>query len=102
MFLFGVCIAVRSALVLATYKNVPFMPIVLGVIGTGLIFAHIARALKWRESKGFFGSDVYWNSALHGAIYLLAALALYFGKPAWVILSLDVLLALYYFFIVKR
>jgi hypothetical protein len=66
----------------------------LVLIGLGLIAKEAWRLAHKQETHlGFFGARVYWNSFVHGTLYLLAAAMLLRGaRLAWAILLVDLVI----------
>jgi len=107
----GVCIPVRLLLVYLLYtvrsKKVEKksmvtkegMLFIVSMIGFGLITAYTYRSFTCdKEHFGASGGKVYWNSNIHGMIYLLTAIFLLW-KPdyAWIVLLMDMIPAIYFF-----
>lgn len=95
MFFIG-CIPLRFFLVwLASYTASPWFSLVIGIMGVGMIIRAILRDTGKVPMKGFGGGDVYWNSYVHGVLYLLfAALHYRHVRYAWTVLLFDVLIGL--------
>lgn len=67
----------------------------LTLIGIGLLWADTKRRYYGEESRGFFGSEVYWDNRIHSLFYLSAAMMVALDdKRAWVPLAVDVVLAI--------
>lgn len=90
---FLVCIPVRSALAwLVWYNKSIYLSILIGLMGLGMIIRAIMRDSGKVPMKGFGGGDVYWNSYVHGILYISCAFLHYRGwKFAWSLLVADVL-----------
>lgn len=67
----------------------------LFAIGIGLCYFQFLRDTGRREKVGFAGGEVYWNSYVHGAVWIIAGIV-FFVKPkfAWTVLTADLLLGL--------
>lgn len=67
----------------------------LFAIGISLCFFQFLRDTGKREKVGFSGGQVYWNSYVHGSLWIIAGI-LFFAQPrfAWTILTADLLLGL--------
>lgn len=94
------CVPARLAFVVASYYAVKyagthrrvlvFFASSVVAIGVGLILMAALRSLGVRDKKGFAGGDVYWNSYVHGAIWVTAGCALFFERKwAWALLLVD-------------
>lgn len=94
-----VCLGARTALAYLGFRfggTLWFRAVAL-LIGLGLLGNALARSLGLKENKGFAGGEVYWNSAVHGLLYLVfVALASYEFPHAWVALAADVLVGIGY------
>mgnify|MGYP007022347254 CR=1 FL=1 len=65
------------------------------VAGIGMITTGFLRSSGKREDKGFAGGEVYWNSYLHGSLYLLFTLLFLMDfKHAYAVLIVDVVIGL--------
>lgn len=110
LYFLGGCIPVRLAIAYLVYhvdsakkkKPVVSKSVVLWLlllISMSLLFAHVRRGMSTDQTqKGFFGSEVYWNNAVHSLMYAVAAMMLDAGYSyPWAPLVIDVLIALYTF-----
>lgn len=64
----------------------------LALIGTGLLVFATARSQGWIAARGFGGQYAYWDSYIHGVLYLFAAYYILDGRPrlAQIVLLADV------------
>ena len=95
---FTLCIGVRGGLVYLAWKyaGATWFRILTLLIGLGLIGNGLMRTMGIRKEKGFSGGEVYWNSYIHGFLYLLFTLAAYYEmKNAWVFLLMDLFLGIF-------
>ena len=101
---FLLCIPVRLAIVVAAFflgkkKKQAWYTMLVGLavlaIGIGLCVFQYLRDTGKREKVGFAGGEVYWNSYVHGSIWIVAALLIFLApKYAWIPLLIDVILGL--------
>ena len=97
LFWFG-CIPVRTALVaLPSFleRDTLSWKLYLGAItsmGVGLLVFATGRAQGWIPMRGAGGQYAYWDSTIHGALYLFAAWYLATGRTrlAQVVLAADI------------
>ena len=99
LFLFG-CIGVRSVLAFIAYKEYykDLLTIITSVIGLGLWTIYI---FKLRDQAIEAGGKVWWDHLrpIHGSIYLIFAYLNHIGNEnAYVLLVIDVLIALFAYF----
>lgn len=99
LFLFA-CIPLRALVAYGVYRSHQSPEAwkvvgLLALIGLGLVTADARRTLGHAPNQGAFGETVYWSSAFHGSLYLLAAFLLHQGNPlAWLPLAIDVAVGL--------
>jgi hypothetical protein len=68
---------------------------ITAVFGFGMIYRGYQRDSGKVENQGFAGGEVYWNSYLHGFLYILFAFMLLSNfRQAWFILVVDVFIGL--------
>lgn len=91
-----VCIPLRLGLAwFAWYSSSPIFSLLIGLAGIGMIVRAALRDSGKVPMKGFAGGEVYWNSYVHGFLYILFALLHYrHFKYAWIVLVLDVVVGL--------
>lgn len=96
---FSLCIGIRLFLVYLAYfydnsynhSHTKWFRGLVFFMGLALIINASLRTLGLRPEKGFSGGKVYWNSFIHGVLYLLYVVLAFSGfKRAWIILLFDV------------
>lgn len=107
LFVF-ICILIRSLLIYwasreETEKDVRQW-IVLGtvttIIAVGFLQTGIRRKIGNLSMKGGFGGEVYWNSFLHGILYLLFSFLWFFRiEDAYSVLIVDLVIGVVFYFI---
>ena len=92
LFLAG-CVPVRVGLIVGSYfieqsssDTLKYIAVVLaGLVAMGFFHADVTES-----ERGFFGSRRYWNSAIHGILYVLYAVMLAVGtEVGYIVLVVD-------------
>ncbi len=102
LFLIG-CIGTRTILayVAKSYPTLlPYLGIFTLSVGLGLFYYYFTG--KRTEGPETFGDKIWWNDMrpIHGSLYILfSILAFQHNSNAWIILSVDVIIALAAFLI---
>lgn len=104
LYFLGGCIPVRLAIAYLVYhvdtkkkKSVvdkTYAVWFLLLVSIGLLFSYVKRMMEpEQDHKGFFGSEVYWNSSVHSLMYAISAFMLDGGYSyPWLPLVLDVMI----------
>lgn len=100
------CMPMRLLFVLAAYflakkaeEKQTWFTYIFGIslfaIGLVLCYFQFLRDSGKRQKVGFSGGKVYWNSYLHGSLWIIAGVV-FFVKPryAWTLLAADAILGL--------
>jgi hypothetical protein len=89
-----VCVVIRIFLAISAYFismefdnfKIPLAALLISM-GVGLIYNHL-----YGNPKGVAGSDRYWNGIVHGILYILASICLFYSPELTLgILLLDVI-----------
>ena len=100
LFLIG-CIGTRTILAYVAKSSptlLPYLGIITLAIGLGLFYYYFTG----KRTKGPFGDKIWWNDLrpIHGSLYILFSILAFQNKDyAWMILAIDVIIALCAFFI---
>ena len=102
LFLVG-CIGTRTILAYVAKSSpnlLPYLGVFTLAVGVGLFYYYFTG--KRTEGPETFGDKIWWNDLrpVHGSLYILFSILAFQRNPhAWVILSIDVIIALCAFLI---
>ena len=88
-----VCVPLRLALAYAAFVRVhPALWVVTAAMGLGMMIRQYQRDTGRVPDTGFNGGPVYWNSYMHGSVYIAFSVLYALEVPwAWTLLLADVM-----------